>query len=425
MLLAKRGRAPDPERTKPEVSAIETQGDRRLRELRGALVDELRRKGTLRSRRVAEAFARVPRHLFVPDVAPDAVYADRVLPLKHEGGELVSSSSQPSIMAIMLEQLDPQPGERVLEVGTGSGYNAALLGQLVGEAGRVVSLDIDPDLVAGAREHLDGLGVTNVEVHCADGADGYSDAAPYDRIVLTAGAADIAPAWWAQLAACGRLLLPFKIRTAYDQASIAFQRRGDRLESVSVSPCLFMGLRGAMAGTERAVTLEAGLRLATERLHDVSAVRRWLRGPRRRWPARVAPRSPDALALWLALHEPGFCYLLLEDGAEAPVPVLSQWGTSRATFGLLDAEGLCALGPPGQPPAARVPTPLSVHGFGLHDGLARHLIERLVNWDGIGQPGWRALYARAYPEDASPDVGPGEVVLRKRWSRFVFGWDTG
>jgi len=408
-----------------EVSASEPADDRRLRKRNRALIDELRRKGMLRSRRVAEAFRRVPRHLFVPHVTPGEAYADRVLPLKHEGSELVSSSSQPSIMAIMLEQLDVRPGQRVLELGTGSGYNAALLGQLVGQQGRVVLLDIDPDLVAGARDHLEELGTDHVEVHCGDGAQGYAEAAPYDRIVLTAGAADIAPAWWEQLAPEGRLLLPFELRTAYDQVAIAFQRRGDHLKSEAISPCLFMGLRGILGEANRTTPLEEGLRLAAERVGDPEAVRRWLRGPRRRWPVGAAPRSPDALALWLALHEPGFCYLILGDGAEAPVPALSRWGASRVTFGLLDDEGLCVLGPPAQLPPARVPAPLSVHGFGLHDGLAQRLTERVGDWDAAGQPGWQTLYARAYPPGASPEAGRGEVLAPKRWSRFVFGWDAG
>jgi protein-L-isoaspartate(D-aspartate) O-methyltransferase len=108
--------------------------------LRAALVEKLRSKGGLRSPVIAEAFSTVPRHLFVPDVSVEAAYWDQWIVTKRiPGGEVVSSSSQPEIMATMLEQLDVRPGHRVLEIGAGTGYNAALLAHLVGPTGSVTS----------------------------------------------------------------------------------------------------------------------------------------------------------------------------------------------------------------------------------------------------------------------------------------------
>src|SRR5262245_20506986 len=110
-------------------------------------------------------------------------------------GEVVSSSSQPEIMAIMLEQLDVRPGHRVLEIGAGTGYNAALLAHLVGGTGRVTAVDIDGDIVAAARVHLAAAGISGGQLVCADGWACVPEDGPYDRIVLTVGAHDISPAW--------------------------------------------------------------------------------------------------------------------------------------------------------------------------------------------------------------------------------------
>src|SRR6202022_2513641 len=112
-------------------------------ELRARLVAELRARGALHDPRVAEAFARVPRHVFVPDVSPEEVYADRSIAIKLEDGIPISSSSQPAIMAEMLEMLAVREGDRVLEIGAGSGYNAAPIAELAGPSGYVQTLDID------------------------------------------------------------------------------------------------------------------------------------------------------------------------------------------------------------------------------------------------------------------------------------------
>ena len=115
-----------------------------------------------RSRRPS---AHVPRHLFLPGVPLDQAYADEPVYTKtDDGGASISAASQPWIVAMMLEQLDAQPGHRVLEVGAGTGYNAALLAAIVGDTGQVTTIDVDEDLVDGARKHLAAAGVTNVDV---------------------------------------------------------------------------------------------------------------------------------------------------------------------------------------------------------------------------------------------------------------------
>src|SRR5436309_303930 len=137
------------------------------------MVDALRESGRVRSAAVEEAFRSVPRHLFLPGLAVADAYADEAVAVQFTAGVATSSASQPSMMAIMLEQLDLRPGHQVLEIGAGTGYNAALMSLIVGSRGRVVTIDIDEDIVQSARSHLATAGCGNVQVICSDGALGY------------------------------------------------------------------------------------------------------------------------------------------------------------------------------------------------------------------------------------------------------------
>lgn len=129
----------------------------RDRELRMSLVEHLERTGALPTNALRKAFAETPRHRFVPELDLDAAYEDKAIAIKERDGVVLSSISQPSMIAHMLALLDVQPGDSVLEIGTGSGYNAALLGALSGPSGSVTTLDIEHDLIAEARERLAGL----------------------------------------------------------------------------------------------------------------------------------------------------------------------------------------------------------------------------------------------------------------------------
>src|SRR6187455_2945845 len=121
---------------------------------RARLVDGMRDSGRLCSPAVEAAFRTVPRHLFLPGVPLARAYADEAVATQAVDGVTTSSASQPSMMAIMLAQLDLCPGHRVLEIGAGTGYNAALMARLVGPSGKVVSVDIDPEVAQRARENL-------------------------------------------------------------------------------------------------------------------------------------------------------------------------------------------------------------------------------------------------------------------------------
>jgi protein-L-isoaspartate(D-aspartate) O-methyltransferase len=149
---------------------------------------------------VRDALAAVPRHAFVPRELVDAAYDNRPLPIGH--GQTIS---QPFIVALMTELAGLGPDDTALEIGTGCGYQTAVLARI---ARHVHSVEIVPALSAGARERLDALGIANVTLHVGDGHAGWPDAAPYDAVLVTAAPPDVPPALLDQLRVGGRLVLP-------------------------------------------------------------------------------------------------------------------------------------------------------------------------------------------------------------------------
>ena len=205
------------------------------------LVDDLVAKGVIRSPAVKRAFQTVPRQLFVPEVPIRRAYRDEVVPLKWRGQELISSLSQPAIMAEMLELLELEPGLRVLEIGTGSGYDAALISKIVGKTGSVTSVEIDGEIAAAARAHLTAVGFDTVQVITGNGFEGWSAAAPYDRIIVTAAVRGVPPAWVEQMAPGARLVAPLEESTG--QHVVSFDLVDGRLVMRRAVPCVFMPLR--------------------------------------------------------------------------------------------------------------------------------------------------------------------------------------
>jgi len=213
--------------------------------LRAKLTQYLVAQGTIRDDRVAAAFRAVPRHLFVPRVPLKVAYADDVVLMKRDAeGMVISSVSQPSIIAVMLEQAAIRPGHHVLEIGSG-GYNAALLRELTGTTGVVTTADIDPEVVARARQGLTRAGYDDVRVVQADGEFGVPEGAPYDRVLVTASAWDIPPAWVDQLRPGGRIVVP--LRLGRQTRSVAFEEVHGHLESSSAVVCGFVTMQGAGA----------------------------------------------------------------------------------------------------------------------------------------------------------------------------------
>lgn len=176
--------------------------------LRDALVDRLKAVGHVWSPGVEAAMRAVSRHHFAPWLTLERAYEDSAFPILGSSEAAPATISQPAAVAIMLEGFSLARGQRVLEIGAGTGYNAALMAHVVGEEGRVVTVDIEGWLVEAARERLESSGFGEVTVVHGDGGLGFGEVAPYDRIVATVGAWDIPPAWRDQLAEGGRIVVP-------------------------------------------------------------------------------------------------------------------------------------------------------------------------------------------------------------------------
>jgi protein-L-isoaspartate(D-aspartate) O-methyltransferase len=179
--------------------------DRARQRLLDEIVNEAAETASLTGRaafsdRVMQAIARVPRHEFVPLSERPFAYDNRPLAIGH--GQTIS---QPYIVAVMTDLLDLKPSDKILEIGTGCGYQSAVLAEL---AARVVSLEVVPELAAQARSRLSRLGYENVEVRVGDGFRGCPDQAPFDGIIVTAAPNDLPPALAGQLTVGGRLVIP-------------------------------------------------------------------------------------------------------------------------------------------------------------------------------------------------------------------------
>jgi len=171
----------------------------------------------IRSSDVLRAMRATPRHLFVPADVRFMAYEDRPLPIGHG-----ATISQPYIVALMTELLEPTKTDRVLEIGTGSGYQAAVLSQLVN---RVYTIEIVPELARSAEENLRRLGYSNVTVRQGDGYKGWTEEAPFDRIILTAAPPEIPPVLVNQLASGGRLIAP--IGSGWNQELVLIEKTAE------------------------------------------------------------------------------------------------------------------------------------------------------------------------------------------------------
>jgi protein-L-isoaspartate(D-aspartate) O-methyltransferase len=410
---------------------------------RERLVAEVLQTSGIRDERIAAALSDVPRHLFLPHLPPEDAYLDDAIVTKRDAdGQPISSSSQPAIMAIMLDQLTLAPGQRVLEIGAGTGYNAALIRHIVGPSGTVVSVDIDADVADRAREHLASAGYPDVTVVAADGAEGYPPGAPYDRVIATVGVSDLAPAWLNQAAPGARIVVPLDVRGS--QLAVAFGRSGSggHWVSRSIAPCGFMRMRGSLAGPERAVVLQPGLSvmlpdgltLADGHEVDGAALAAFLAGPPAGFGTGVRASSVQVfwgLGLWLATRDRRSCSLTEErpagngPGLLARAP-LADTGLA-ATAGIVDSGGIAMLTADEIVPAAG-PRPgqlaLEAAGFGPHGSeLGAALAAHVQAWDAAGQPGAARLHVDAYPrssaDEPEPSTAGSALLIERAATRFA------
>lgn len=206
-------------------------------ESRGKLITELRLEG-IKDEKVLEAFSKIPRHLFVPKEMLNESYLNIALPVGY--GQTIS---QPYTIAIMLEALELNQGDKVLEVGTGSGYNAALISHIISKKGKLFTTEIVPELAEGSKKKLSSLGLKNVKVIVCDGSLGYSKEKFYDAIIITAACREIPPPLLKQLKNNSILVAP--VGHAYEQEMLKVKKVGKKLDIKNLGFFVFVPLKGA------------------------------------------------------------------------------------------------------------------------------------------------------------------------------------
>ncbi|MBD3380544.1 MAG: protein-L-isoaspartate(D-aspartate) O-methyltransferase [Candidatus Omnitrophica bacterium] len=203
-------------------------------EARNRMVDEQLAARGINDPGVLEAFRKVERHLFVPEGMREEAYSDSPLPIG--GGQTIS---QPYMVALMTQSLGLGGGEKVLEIGTGSGYQAAILAQIAEE---VFTVERDSSLQERARRILVATGSENVRFRCSDGTLGWREEAPFDRIIVTAASPGIPEPLKEQLADGGKLLIP--VGTRYSQSLMEVERSGGTYRTRDLGGCVFVPLIG-------------------------------------------------------------------------------------------------------------------------------------------------------------------------------------
>jgi protein-L-isoaspartate(D-aspartate) O-methyltransferase len=393
-------------------------------ELQAALVRKLERDGVLRHPLVKRAFRRVPRHLFLPEVDAELVYRDVAIPTRLQGGEIVSSSSQPSIMAIMLEQLKLRHGDNVLEIGAGTGFNAALLAEIVGPNGHVTTIDLDEPTVGYARGALAAAGYSQVRVEQADGFNGYAGLGPYDRIIATVGLGDIPRAWRDQLKTGGHLVLPLAIRGVMKAAAFRRDARGG-LSSTSLKPAGFMPFRGARPLSIQELRVGPALGLFVWFPPDRGAAdtddlyaalqRSYVDIPTGIRLGRA--EFNNGLNLWIRAHEAAVCTLRAEGALVEPgvVPGFTQNRFASAlrdnlTLGLCQGDELAVLAwARDSVENGSTTTPfaeLVVRAFGESGVLAQRLLGCVQAWKDMGSPTDEKLQIRVPADERRVLSGP-------------------
>jgi protein-L-isoaspartate(D-aspartate) O-methyltransferase len=378
-------------------------------ELHQALVEKLRRDGVLCDDAAERALCTVPRHLFLPGVPLADAYSDNAILTHEEEGLPISSASQPAIVAIMLQQLAIEPGMRVLEIGAGTGYNAALLAELAGPNGHVTTVDIDEEIAAEARAHLDSAGYSQVQVIATDGAAGWPEGAPYDRIELTVGATDVTPAWYEQLADEGLMTLPLWL--GMSDASVAFRKHLGALYSESLAPCGFMRLRGAEKSTMQWISLGDGLSLGGEDSVQLADPVKTLLAARPR--RKLHFKADPSLVYWLGLR--GLQLVII-----GPDVHRRSFARPRVRYGVYaegaDGPSLCFF-------AARLPMLVSFGG----SAAERQIIEEAERWQTtrhIPLERWRITAWPHYTGMKPPQLQAGIYRQMRRYFTYDIAIDV-
>lgn len=377
------------------------------------MLNSMRQNGAFISDGVESAFSAIPRHLFLPDMALEDVYTDRALGVKTDAsGLLTSSSSQPSMMAVMLNQLQLQAGDNVLEIGTATGYNAAIMQHIIGDSGTVTSIEIDHHLAQKAQVNLGRAKMSRVSVVNADGSQGYSPRAAYDHIVSTVGVWDVPSAWFNQIKPQGTVVVPIVIDGVQVSASFKLMSDGSYL-SLDNRPCSFVYMLGQNAGPDfRRHIASSPMYILSQQVEkiDTAALHLLLSYDHEYNKFETGLRSSDywnGYQLYLMLNHPEteifFVYAML-DGQKA-------YGVGGQGIGLF-AKSSAAL--------ASYYENGVVHSFvGAESFMVMQSV--LDDWIALGKPTVETLRLRLIPKDfGETEIQHGK--LYERHEHYLHAW---
>jgi protein-L-isoaspartate(D-aspartate) O-methyltransferase len=367
-----------------------------------------------------QAYLATPRHRFVRRyrewgtkewqvVNPDSLveqiamlYADQPLILFGDDDQNVPSTiSQPSFVLQMLDLLQLNKGDKVFELGAGSGWNAALIGHLVGPAGQVVSLEIIPELAQSARQTLESLGISNVQILTGDGAEGYEDLAPYDRAIFTAGAFDLPHYFYEQLREEGLLLVVIKTEGGEDNLFL-LRKTGDHFESLESQPCGFVQLRGRyqFENLEPAVLETAIPEWVELQGKEIGKRRFWWSGK-----GKVGEWTRLGIRSFLGITEPAF--------RAFKTSKLDDRTIEQHYFGLWDAVNRSLV--------VAKDDWLVTYG---NTQAEERLLKGLRHWVELGMPTAACLNLKVFPIGAQVRAGENQWLVKRRDSQFLWSLPT-
>ncbi|WP_034268163.1 methyltransferase, FxLD system [Haloechinothrix halophila] len=392
--------------------------------LRDDMLAKVQEMGYAQRPEVERVLREVPRHTFVPEAGLDEAYNpyQAVITHRFDNGASLSCASAPFVVAMMLDQLAVEPGNRILEIGAGTGYNASLLAELTGRAANVTTIDIDPDVTSQAARALHTAGHDQVRVVTGDGAAGVPERAPFDRIIATVSPWDIPAAWWDQLAPGGRMVIPLRWRG--QARGVAFAYQDGRLVADSIELCGFVYLVSDDEGElDASITDDETIRLHWDRDQTVNpdALRGVLDTPRTTTWSEITiagDESHDGIWLRLTVTEPRVCRI--NAPADTPPGVCDPVQKFRSPV-IVDGESLAYL-----TSRRRQHDDHSRWELGAiaHGPLAAELAERLCDevraWSADGRERKPTLIA--YPAD-TPDSDLNGPAIDKNHSRLVLTYD--
>jgi protein-L-isoaspartate(D-aspartate) O-methyltransferase len=362
------------------------------------------------------AFLHMPRHRFIQryrdwgttewhNVGADNVgdhlatlYANQALPLfGNDDNHIPSTISQPSLVLRMLDLLQLEPGHTVFELGAGSGWNAALMGELVGPTGHVYSLEIIPEMAQRARETIAALGIKNVHILAADGSEGYAGGAPYDRVIFTAGTYDLPCPFYTQMKQGGLFLAVMKNAGGGDHVFL-LRKTADHFASLASMPCGFVQLTGqSQLSSLEPIPVETLPEWHTLQKQELSKTPFWWGGKGK----EGFVRRTHGIRSFLGITEPSFRAFKTAKTEERSREehYFGLWDQAQRSLVLAKDDWLIAYG----------------------SAVAQErLWQKVRQWVDLGMPSAASFALQVYPRDVPLSVGAQQWLVIRSSSQFLW-----